>query len=117
MQVKQLIEKAVGQGWRWEHYPHGQGLEFEIISSMKDVNEGVLAQWKHNDSSFQIEIKEAVLDPDFWKALGKALGWSTLGTSDIPQSHKPEWREKQLDLITHLQDGGTIESFANTIND
>ena len=34
-----------------------------------------LSTRKDNDSSFLVPVKETFLDPRFWQALGRALGW------------------------------------------
>ncbi len=53
---------------------------------------------------------EILLDPDFWKCLGKGLGW---GESELWENDKniPHWKLQWLQLIDSLANGESIEEF------
>ena len=96
MNIQEAITKAVEEGWNAElstpehkKFPrtHIQGIDLE-------GQEQTLCLW------------QVVCDPLFWQALGKAMGWDEKSGWGFE-----EWRHKQTSLISHLQDGGTIESF------
>lgn len=73
------------------------------------------AGWKAKSSAFKLTSQEiadeyielAVLDPEFWKCLGKAKGW------DSPDG--PMWLFKQHRFIDHLAEGKESESFFQLI--
>lgn len=120
MTIKEAIEKAIAGGWRNPLWPN---LDFTIGKEMKGTlpNElGVLAMWNTNRSSFHISLVEAVLDPTFWQALGKSEGWNTLTeTGDYSYQQEPRLQETWLyhmhHMIDHIADGGTINSFIETL--
>lgn len=85
---------------------------------------------KVNGQQTDIVIQEVVLlDPSFWQALGKSMGWVKEenyrphrigahsddwgGSSDEPCDCdiKGDWREQWHELIDHLAEGGTIEGY------
>lgn len=59
MQIpKNVIEKAIGGGWNWfGYYTHADNLA----------------------PLHKAEYAEIALDPTFWQALGKSLGWDNRG--------------------------------------
>jgi hypothetical protein len=65
--IRLAIEKG---GYRWKYYDGHS--EFTVG---KGNSEWIMLIWKHNNSSFSLEHNDVVVDPEFWKALGKALGW------------------------------------------
>lgn len=64
---------------------------------------------------------EYLLDPKFWKSLGKGLGWIdatyTQGVGPVfagrPTAtiHRRDWRKKMEGLMTHLADGKSADSY------
>lgn len=48
-----------------------------------------------------------LLDPLFWQALGKSLGWKEAGWT----KGQDEWIWYWHDFIDHLAEGGTAEDF------
>ena len=46
------------------------------------------------------------LDPQFWEALGKGLGWE-----------KYNWDMYMNELMPHLQQGGTVEDYISSLID
>lgn len=83
--IKLAIERAIEGGWVW-----------------KSVEEGG-QQFNCNYKTF--------LDPNFWKSLGKAEGWST---PEKPNEIR-DWLGRQHDFIDHLASGGTPDDFFKQI--
>lgn len=61
---------------------------------------------------------EALLDPKFWQALGKARGWGSAGVqpsalhdSDHRIKFGQEWQYRSFRFVAHLADGKDAESF------
>lgn len=120
MTVPQAIEKSVAGGWKnlamKEHVEFMQkhNLKLKLIKSA---------------------VAEALLDPDFWRALAKTEGWnkdfqthlcsynavSRIGNADDCEFCEGQgdddayWKDKWHRLIDHLADGGSIEGFFETL--
>lgn len=67
-----------------------------------------------------------LLDPDFWKALGKAEGWSYKSVPQIFESADQdesyldydtieEWKYQMHNFIDHLIAGKEVDSFFNNL--
>ena len=54
-------------------------------------------------------INHFVLDPLFWQALGKELGWEVSET--WTKSMDIQWQDKMDNLMPHLRNGGDIEEY------
>lgn len=52
-----------------------------------------------------IQVDDFFLDPEFWRALGRTLGWH----------HERVWQEQWQHFIDHLAQGKTPESFFATL--
>ena len=76
-----------------------------------------LADWHEHDKH------EILLDPLFWQALGKSMGWGNTNVcghcrSNLYDSYERKedkmWHYYWLSFIDHLAEGGSVESyFAN----
>ncbi len=64
---------------------------------------GTVAKRLEMDDS-EIFLADFLIDPLFWQALGKAMGW---GHSKKSKAYIQYWYR----LIDRLADGGTIESY------
>jgi hypothetical protein len=73
-----------------------------------------------NHSSFMIPVHETFLDPAFWHALGRAMGWDAPcdlaitcrhGTEECWHGHGAYWMYQWHCFIQHLAQGGTPETF------
>jgi hypothetical protein len=53
-------------------------------------------------------VESLLLDPSFWKALGKSMGWDR---EDTCVEMEKFWLRKWIELMRHLAEGGTIESY------
>jgi len=50
-------------------------------------------------------VEDFCLDPEFWRALGRMLGWQ----------HERVWRDHRQRFIDHLAQGKTPELFFATL--
>lgn len=66
---KQAIEKAIEGGWSPKYGHH---------SDLVDSN----GEWIGVENSRVVSYAEIALDPTFWQALGKVLGWVRLTKVD-----------------------------------
>jgi hypothetical protein len=57
-------------------------------------------------------IHEMLLDPLFWRSLGKQQGWKSVTIGGVEQiKGSNNWWSKWHDLIDHIADGKSIDSF------
>jgi len=74
--MKELYEKAVEGGYSYNcgkgMFTKGDGMECYFSGVNSDY-----AVWtrKDNDSSICVSHEETLLEPEFWKCAGVALGW------------------------------------------
>jgi hypothetical protein len=75
---------------------------------------------KDNESSFIVLTEKTFLDPQFWQALGRALGWNKAcdlaitcvhGHDECRQYHGYSWMFQWHRFIQILADGNTPEAF------
>jgi hypothetical protein len=91
---KQAIEKAIEGGWNDKIGGHYEEIGF----------------WQ-----------TIALDPTFWQALGKALGWNGLILELIPDADRGkiidpnEWHGHALDFYDLILTGGDTEAFWNEL--
>jgi len=69
MTIKEAVNKATEGGY---HINGSDGIETYYSGASSHYS-----AWtrKDNDSSFMVAMEETFLDPEFWQALGRALGW------------------------------------------
>ena len=89
MTIEQTIKKAIEGGWKKEF----------VVEPMDTP---------------QANFAKAMIDPLFWQALGKAMGWT--GTTYIQMGTKinelsPDWKYQWHCFIDHLAEGKSIESY------
>ena len=114
MMVQEAMNKDVAGGY---HIDGSDGMEtvYEGANSKYSV-------WtrKDNESSFIMPIEETFLDPQFWQALGRALGWNAACDLAISCRHGEEecqscrgyyWMYQWHCFIQALADGHTPEAF------
>jgi hypothetical protein len=70
MMIHEAIDKATEGGY---HIYGSDGMDTDYEGATNDYS-----AWtrKDNESSFIVPTEETFLDPKFWQALGRALGWS-----------------------------------------
>jgi len=115
MTIQEAMSKAIKGGYRIngsdgaEIYYSGANSEFSLWTR------------KDNDSSFMVAMEETFLDPGFWSALGRALGYEQKRcagklTVSFPRGNsitkEVDWAEyTMVRFIDHLAEGKTPESF------
>jgi len=61
----------------------------------------------------EISLSELVLKPDAWENNGKVEGWFIEESEEfIPNI---EWQQKMHQMIDHICEGGTAESYIKTL--
>ena len=114
MIIQEAVDKAVESGYHI-YGSDGMDTSYEGANSEYSV-------WtrKDNESSFIIPMEETFLDPQFWQALGRALGWSEACDLAIICVHGEEecqrcrgyyWMYQWHRFIQALADGNTPEAF------
>ena len=73
-----------------------------------------------NDSSFLVPVEETFLDPRFWQALGRALGWQDAcdlslsceqGHAECRRCHGAYWMYQWYCFIQAIAEGETPQGF------
>lgn len=113
MTQQEAIKLAIENGWRWKYYDGYS--QFEYTS---ETENGLILTWKHNDSSFEIDKTDAVLDREFWQALGKTLGWiipdeMAFWTYEEFAELENSWLWHWLNFIKALAEGKEREFWEN----
>lgn len=101
--TQKIIEDAIKGGWN--DYP------------------APALQWLFDNNA--ISEEKALLDPSFWKAVGKTRGWKPSGvySSNVHRGIKDGyWRDHQWKIswhrfIDHLADGLTIEEALSKLSE
>ncbi len=107
MKINESIEKSIEGGFRMEPMPmvydHTQPKPKE-----------------------EYDWKVILWEPDFWKCLGKSMGWrdnvvirhnDSIYERKMSLKEMPEWQHKWHKLIDHLSEGGTPESYFEPIKE
>jgi hypothetical protein len=70
MTIAEVLQKATEGGY---HVNGSDGMDTYYAGANSEFS-----AWTRidNDSSFMVSTEETFLDPHFWQALGRALGWS-----------------------------------------
>jgi hypothetical protein len=114
MTIQEALNTATEGGY---HIYGSDGMDTEYEGATNDYS-----AWtrKDNDSSFLVPTEETFLDPKFWQALGRALGWSEACDLSITCVHGEEecqrcrgyyWMYQWHCFIQALADGNTPEAF------
>jgi hypothetical protein len=110
---KQAIEKAISGGWKPPLFRDAENLQWRISEEVAGVE-----FWVDEDEVYTVMFAEIALDPSFWQALGKALGWpekyewaQTDDFGDCIELSEISWIY-QADRFYHLiLTGGDTEKF------
>ena len=114
MMIQEAIDKANEGGY---HIHGSDGMDTAYEGATNDYS-----AWtrKDNASSFLVPTEETFLDPRFWQALGRILGWSEVCDLAITCVHGEEegqsgrgsyWMYQWYCFIQALADGNTPEAF------
>src|SRR4029453_6753152 len=114
MMIQEAIDKAKEGGY---HIYGSDGMDTDYEGATTDYS-----AWtrKDNASSFLVPTEETFLDPRFWQALGRALGWSEVCDLTIICVHGEEecsrcrgyyWMYQWHCFIQAIADGNTPGAF------
>jgi len=112
--IQEAMNKAVEGGY---HIDGSDG----IATSYSRANDEYSA-WTRtdNDSSFLVPVEETLLDPRFWQALGRTLGWDEVcdlaitcvhGAAEGQRCRGYYWMYQWHCCIQALAHGNTLEAF------
>lgn len=121
--MEKAIKLAIAGGWQWKRNSN-EIIEYKIYA--KELGE--------------VGFNDMLMDPEFWKGLGKSLGWGWrqycpcgdwIPASELLDSSNrycgwcSEHEEKMspvteelhhwISLITHINAGGTVDAFFNEL--
>ena len=114
MTIQEAINTAVEGGY---HLYGSDGMDTTYAGATNDYS-----AWtrKDNESSFLVPTEETFLDPHFWQALGRALGWSEvcdLALIYVPGEEEGQrcrgyyWMYQWHCFIQAIANGNTPEAF------
>ena len=114
MTVQEAMQKAVEGGY---HIYGSDGM-----NTLYEGANSEFSAWTRidNEPSFLVPTEETFLDPQFWQALGRALGWSEACDLAISCMHGAEecqscrgyyWMYQWHCFIQAIADGHTPEAF------
>lgn len=130
--MNNAIKQAIEGGWNmlgfadkplmtWAIDKYYKGFLVSVQYAKHDIvgcDKTMTIKGQRND----FDIKEALLDPKFWKALGKAEGW--VGVKDMTYFPKTEeeimviapiWKIQMHRFIDHLIAEKPIDDFFNNL--
>ena len=118
MTIQEAVNKATEGGY---HINASDGIETNYGGANSEYS-----VWtrKDNESSFIVPVAETFLDPHFWYALGRGLGWEKEamtvhavenGRSTLVTRAGQHWLYHWHSFIDHLAEGNTQEAFFETL--
>ena len=114
MTIAEVLKKATEGGY---HINGSDGVEISYIGANDEYSAWTRTD---NESSFMVPVEETLLDPSFWQALGRTLGWSEVCDLVIICVHGEEecrrcrgyyWMYQWHCFIQAIADGNTPEAF------
>jgi hypothetical protein len=114
MTIQDAIKHAVTGGY---HLDSADGVAIAFIGANDEYS-----AWTRTDteSSFMISVQETLLDPRFWHALGRTLGWEAgcdltitcaHGAEECRRGHGTYWMYQWHCFIQALAEGHTPAAF------
>jgi len=104
--TQDVIETAIRGGWK----PYSIGAFGYLDFQFPDIHNMI-------DDIDEASINDVIVDPLFWQALGKELGWCGVGYVNIGESKRIQWKQKMYRMIDHLINGGTVEEYLISLLD
>ena len=96
--TKEIIKKAIEGGY------------------YNAVAKEVLDSYKNHEVQTVYDYGALFLDPSFWQAVGRKLGWP-LFNNECGHNGKLNWKNHQHRFLDHIQDHKDIESFCKQLID
>jgi hypothetical protein len=118
MTIQDAVTKATEGGY---HIKGSDGMDTDYVGANSEYS-----VWtrKDNASSFIVPVAETFMDPHFWLALGRGLGWEqAVRTVHAVENGRPtvvtragqHWLSHWHGFIDHLAEGKTPEAFFDTL--
>jgi hypothetical protein len=112
------IQEAVNTAVEGGYHIHGS----DGVATVYTGANSEYSAWTRTDnqSSFLIPVEETFLDPAFWQALGRALGWEGAcdlaitcvhGHEECRHCHGYYWMYQWHCFIQHIADGQPPDAF------
>lgn len=105
--MKEAIQKAIEGG-----YMSADGVS--VADGLTEKN-GFWQFFRGKENVGDKIMEEIVLDPLFWQALGKALGWPEHNHLKRWGEETNSWYAQMHNFIDHLANRGTPESFFTSL--
>jgi len=114
MTITEALDNAVSGGY---HMDGLDGMETDYAGA-----NSAFTAWTRTDnaSTFQVAVEETFLDPRFWQALGRALGWSAMcdrallcvhGEEEYERCRGSFWMYQWHRFIQALAEGNPPDAF------
>jgi hypothetical protein len=118
MTIQEAVNKATAGGY---HINGTDGMETDYVGANSEYS-----VWtrKDNASSFIVPVADTFLDPNFWHALGRGLGWDhELMTVHTVENGRPtivtraghQWLYHWHRFVDFLAEGKTADDFFATL--
>lgn len=102
--MKEAIQKAIEGGYKLPNDTDYSASYVKIKNVRGRTTDFVFGQFG-SQCLGTIPTADILLDPLFWQALGKAMGW------EFRSDHKEPWKKEWHRFIDHLAEGKDVESF------
>ena len=132
MTIQEAITKAVEGGWNagtnWLAARSASPLPIIDVECQDNMQIVRLVHENYGNGGSKyttMGLQVALLDPLFWQALGKSIGWNIqekqYSDPKNPTGHTRDylisgWQYQMHRLIDHLAEGKSIESFFESLN-
>ena len=126
--MKKAIQKAIEGGWDPVDFTdmpiENRGLLFFDdfpADTKEDVDKDHVyfydTEYPEEGYYASMLMELAVLDPQFWQALGKAEGWEKVGSAITFSAFFKgnTWKNCWHSFIDHLAEGGNVDEFFNKL--
>ena len=112
------IQEAVNTAVEGGYHLHGTDSVATVYTGANDA----YSAWTRTDnhSSFLVPVEETFLDPAFWRALGRTLGWEKAcdlaitcrhGHEECRRCHGSYWMYQWHCFIQYMADGHPPDTF------
>ena len=114
MTIAEALIQAVAGGY---HIHGSDGIATDFVEANSEFS-----AWTRQDnaSTFLVPVEETFLDPRFWQALGRALGWQAScdlsiscvhGSAECRRCHGAYWMYQWHCFIQAIAEGNTPDVF------
>lgn len=111
--MEQAIKIAIENGWN-----SYRGFTFTEVQTLagNDLLCDLVHVYESSRHSHTISLPEICIDPLFWQALGKGLGWKNQIVGSFPNMRREgSWQNEWHRFIDMISDGDTIDTAISKI--